>query len=61
MGDSRLDAEPERRCLERGVFCSLDALKAALENWIKVWNDDARPVRWTRTADQILDLSHTSD
>ncbi|WP_405527963.1 IS630 family transposase [Streptomyces avidinii] len=48
-------AELERRCLERGVFCSLDDLKAALENWIKVWNDEARPFKWTKTADQILD------
>ncbi len=29
-------AELERRCLERGVLCSLDDLKAALEGWIKV-------------------------
>ncbi|MEU9173027.1 transposase [Streptomyces sp. NPDC048420] len=48
-------AELERRCLERGVFCSLDSLKAALEDWIKVWNDEARPFKWTKTADQILD------
>ncbi|WP_347878314.1 IS630 family transposase [Streptomyces sp. KS 21] len=48
-------AELERRCLEHGVFCSLDDLKAALENWIKVWNDEARPFKWTKTADQILD------
>lgn len=38
-------AELERRCLERGVFCSLDELKAALENWVKVWNDRARPFK----------------
>ncbi|MET9527002.1 IS630 family transposase [Streptomyces coeruleorubidus] len=48
-------AELERRCLERGVFCSLDDLKSALEDWIKVWNDQARPFTWTKTADQILD------
>lgn len=48
-------AELERRCLARGVFCSLDDLKTALENWIKVWNDEARPFKWTKTADQILD------
>lgn len=48
-------AELERRCLTRGVFCSLDDLKTALEEWIKVWNDDARPFRWTKTANQILD------
>lgn len=48
-------AELERRCLERGNFCSLDALKAASEEWIKVWNEDAKPFRWAKTADQILD------
>jgi transposase len=48
-------AELQRRCLQRGVFCSLDDLTAALENWIKTWNDDARPFKWTKTADQIID------
>ncbi|WP_435857132.1 helix-turn-helix domain-containing protein, partial [Streptomyces rishiriensis] len=31
-------AELQRRCLERGVFCSLDELETALEDWIKTWN-----------------------
>jgi transposase len=48
-------AELQRRCLERGVFCSLGALTTALEDWIKLWNDTAGPFTWTRTADQILD------
>ncbi|GAA2418891.1 IS630 family transposase [Nonomuraea africana] len=48
-------AELERRCLDRGVFCSLDALKTALTEWIEVWNDNARPFTWTKTADQIID------
>lgn len=48
-------AELERRCLERGTFCSLDELKTALEDWIKTWNADARPFHWTKTADQIID------
>ncbi|WP_229914396.1 transposase [Streptomyces capitiformicae] len=48
-------AELERRCLERGVFCSLDELKTALEDWIKTWNEDARPFKWAKTADQIID------
>src|SRR5204863_1027215 len=30
-------AELQRRCLERGVFCSLDELTTALEEWIKLW------------------------
>jgi hypothetical protein len=37
------------------VFCSLDDLTAALEAWIKLWNEGARPFTWTKTADQIID------
>ena len=48
-------AELQRRCLDRGVFCSLDDLTAALEDWIKIWNNSARPFKWTKTADQIID------
>ncbi|MFH8341788.1 IS630 family transposase [Streptomyces sp. AM6-12] len=48
-------AELQRRCLERGVFCSLDELKTALDDWIKTWNEQARPFRWTKSADQIID------
>ena len=45
-------AELQRRCLDRGMFCSLDELTIALEDWIKIWNASAR---WTKTADQIID------
>src|SRR6266851_437106 len=48
-------AELQRRCLDRGVFCSLDDLTTALEDWIKLWNEHARPFKWTKTADQIID------
>ena len=48
-------AELQRRCLDRGVFCSLDDLTTALEDWIKLWNEHARPFTWTKTADQIID------
>ena len=48
-------AELQRRCLDRGVFCSLDNLTTALENWIETWNASARPFTWTKTADQIID------
>ena len=48
-------AELQRRCLERGVFCSLDELTSALEEWIKLWNEGARPIKWAQTADQIID------
>jgi hypothetical protein len=48
-------AELQRRCLDRGVFCSLDELTTALEEWIKIWNASARPFKWTKTADPIID------
>jgi transposase len=48
-------AELQRRCLDRGTFCSLGELTTALENWIKTWNATARPFKWTKTADQIID------
>ena len=41
--------------VHRGVYCSLDELTTAPENWIKFWNASARPFRWTKTADQITD------
>src|SRR6266403_4235530 len=40
-------AELQRRCL--------DELTTTLENWIKTWNASARPFKWTKTADQIID------
>jgi transposase len=48
-------AELPRRCPKRGVFCSLDELTTAPEDWIKLWNETARPFTWTRTANQITD------
>jgi hypothetical protein len=55
LPDERWFAELQRRCLDRGVFCSLDELTTALEDWIKTWNATARPFRRTKTADQIID------
>ena len=34
---------------------SLDELTTALEDWITIWNATARPFKWTKTADQIID------
>ena len=45
----------QRRCPDRGVFCSLGELATALDAWVKTWNASARPFRWTKTADQIID------
>ena len=48
-------AELQRRCLDRGVFCSIEELTSSLEDWINLWNEEARPFTWTKTADQIID------
>jgi hypothetical protein len=48
-------AEIQRRCLDRGVFCSLEDLTTTLQDWIKLWNVSARPFKWTKTPDQIID------
>jgi len=37
------------------VFCSLNQLTTALEDWIKLWNEAPAPFEWTKTADQIID------
>lgn len=48
-------AQLERRALYRGVFSSVQELKAELKRFIKVHNRDlAKPFRWTKTADKIL-------
>jgi transposase len=47
-------AELTRRQLDRGVFCSVEALICALEAWIEGWNKDPHPFVWTKTADDIL-------
>ncbi|MEV0624249.1 IS630 family transposase [Nonomuraea sp. NPDC050404] len=47
-------AELQRRRLDRGVFCSLDELTTALQEWLKYWNENARPFTWTKNADQII-------
>jgi hypothetical protein len=41
-------AEIQRHCLDRGVFCSIEELTTALQEWIKLWNDSA--LRTGRTA-----------
>jgi hypothetical protein len=43
------------------VFCSLDELTTALEDWIKLWNEGARPFTWTKTAGQIIDRQPEAD
>ena len=34
---------------------SVRALEADIRDWIQTWNQNPRPFKWTKTADQILD------
>src|SRR5271154_2514641 len=42
------------RQIRRGVHRSIDALCAAIDNFIAAHNADPKPFRWTRSADDIL-------
>ena len=43
------------RQLKQGVHRSVDELTHAIEEFIDAHNQDPKPFRWTKTADQILD------
>jgi len=47
-------AELTNKRIRRGVFRSVKELEAAIREYIDVHNEDPKPFRWTRTADQIL-------
>ena len=48
-------AQLERRSLYRGVFTSVEDLKAEIERFIKVHNTElAKPFRWTKSAENII-------
>ena len=42
------------KAIRRGVFHSVDDLVAAIEEYLRVHNDDPTPFVWTATAEQIL-------
>ena len=41
--------------IRRGVHKSVQALEADIRAWIENWNQNPRPFRWAKTADEILD------
>ena len=43
-----------RQCLKRGTFSSVPELQDAMERYIEHYNQDARPFRWTKSADHLL-------
>jgi len=42
------------KLIRRGVHTSVQALEKDITAWIDEWNDNPRPFRWTKTADEIL-------
>ena len=41
--------------LRRGVHKSVAALENDVRNWVTAWNQNPKPFRWNKTADEILD------
>lgn len=50
----RFFAEITDKAIRRGVFHSVDDLIAAIEEYLRVHNNDPKPFVWTATAEQIL-------
>jgi transposase len=50
----RFFADITGKAIRRGVFHSVDDLVAAIEEYLRVHNDDPVPFVWTATAEQIL-------
>jgi hypothetical protein len=42
------------KLIRRGVHTSVQALEDDIKAWIATWNDNPRPLTWTKTADEIL-------
>jgi transposase len=47
-------AELTRRQIKRGAHRSTRELEDAIRNYLKIYNEDPKPFKWTKTADQIL-------
>lgn len=41
--------------VRRGVFVSVDDLRAAIEEFLRTWNADPKPFVWTATVDSIVE------
>jgi transposase len=44
-----------RKLIRRGTFKSVKALNRDIEAFVKQWNSDCKPIKWTATAEEILD------
>ena len=44
-----------RQLIRRGTFSSVKAVNNAIKRFTADWNADARPFKWTATADEIIE------
>ena len=44
-----------RKLIRCGTFKSVKALNWEIEAFVKQWNGDCKPIKWTATADEIID------
>jgi hypothetical protein len=56
LGESgrALFADITEKQIRRGVHRSTDELETAIRSYIEAVNDDPKPFRWTKSADNIL-------
>jgi transposase len=52
-------AELTTKWLRRGSHRSVQELEHSIRHWVAAWNEDPRPLVWTKTADEILDTIAT--
>ena len=43
-----------RKALKTRAFTSVEHLKDVIDHWAAHWNHDPQPLKWTKTADQII-------
>ena len=44
-----------RKAIRRGTYRSVKVLARAIDAFVDHWNSDCTPIKWTATADDILD------
>jgi hypothetical protein len=42
------------RAVRRGAFKSVHALRDAIQRFLDAWNENCRPFKWVKTADDIM-------
>ena len=47
--------ELDSKAIRRGVFRSVEDLKASIDAFLTVWNNDPKPFVWTATVESITE------